>query len=275
MSAPRLAAAVLLVGLVSGIAARPSASGIRDFDDGWCGEPTESAEQPGGPARAGLWSACGLARLHGLDDLPLRRLAAGLRASAWTSALSWQRLGGATWHEDQVDLRAARAVAGTGPPAGGSGGGAVRPWCGLALRWRRPCYAALATGASLDVAPQVGFVRGRFTGSLQAVPLILRRGPEAAGPRPWLGARWRDAGWSAAVELQRDDRGAAAWRAGGELRLGTVFRWGLVADGGSGAAGLTTAWRRGRLLVRTSHIVHPALGTTHRWDLVVFPLVTS
>ncbi|MBK9303012.1 MAG: hypothetical protein IPM94_03730 [bacterium] len=275
MSAPRLAAVVLLAACASVIAARPAASGVRDFDDGWCGGPAESAELLGGPARAGLWSACGLARLHGLEDLPLRRLAAGLRAAAWSSTLSWQRLGGEVWHEDQVDLCAARAVAGSGPPGGGGAVGAVRPWCGLALRWRRPCYAALATGASLDVAPQAGLARGRFSGSLQAVPLTLRRGPEAVGPRPWLGARWHDANWSAAVELQRDDRGAAAWRAGGELHLGAVFSWGLVADGGSGAAGLTTAWRRGRLLVRTSHVVHPALGTTHRWDLVVFPLVTS
>lgn len=275
MSAPRLAPLVLLAALASGIAAGPAASGVRDFDDGWCGGPAESAELLGGPARAGLWSACGLARLHGLDDLPLRRLAAGLRAAAWSSALSWQRLGAEAWHEDQVDLRAARAVAGTGPPADGIDEGAVRPWCGLELRWRRPCYGAQASGASLDAALQAGFARGRFAGSLQAVPLTLRRGPEAAGPRPWLRARWRDANWSAAVELQRDDRGAAAWRAGGELRLGAVFSWGLVADGGSGAAGLTTAWRRGRLLVRTSHVVHPALGTTHRWDLVVIPLGAS
>lgn len=275
MNTPRLAAIVLLAAFASGTAVRPAVSGVRDFDDGWCGEPTESAGLLDGPARAGLWTACGLARLHGLDALPLRRLAAGRRTDAWSSTLSWQRLGGEAWREDQVDLRAARDLAGKGLPSDVGAKGAVRPWCGLALRWRRPCYAALATGASLDVAPQAGVVRGRFAGSLQAVPLSLLRGPEAAGPRPWLCARWRDVNWSAAVELQRDDRGAVAWRAGGDLRLGAVFSWGLIADGGSGAAGLTTAWRRGRLLVRTSHIVHPALGTTHRWDLVAFPVVTS
>jgi len=271
VSAPRVAVAWLLAAAMApGLAATPAAAGIRDFDDGWCGGPRWPFEPPAARGRAGLWAACGLARLHGLADLPLRRLAAGGRAAAWSGALSWQRLGGELWCEDQVDLRVDRDAWGA---AGSSLGlaAAIRPWCGLSLRWRRPSYAASATAASLEAAPRAGLVRGRFAGAVQAVPFVLQRGPEAAGPRPWLSASWHDEGWNAAVDLQRDDRGAVSWRAGAELRLGTVFGWGLIADGESGAAGLTTAWRRGRLLVRTSHLAHPALGMTHRWDLVARP----
>ncbi len=265
-------AVCLAAALGIGGAGTPTAAGIRDFDDGWCGEPPAAADLLDGAASDGVWSACGVARLHGMSELPLRRLAAGRRSAPWSAALSWQRLGGSAWREDLVDLRASfGAVAGSSRSARESVAGALLPWCGLAWRWRRPAYASVPGREAVELAPFAGIVRGGCEVSLHVVPLVVRRGDEAAGPRPWLSARWRDEGWSAACELRRDDRGGATWRAGGDLRLGALISCGLVADGASGAAGVTTAWRRGRLLVRTSHLVHPALGSTHRWDLVTCP----
>ena len=44
---------------------------------------------------------------------------------------------------------------------------------------------------------------------------------------------------------------------------------GLRADPGTGSCGPVTWWRAGPLLVRTSHVVHPDLGATHRMLLAV------
>ena len=281
----RAADAAVVAGLVAalGLVAvhQQARAGIRDFDDGWGAGPAASADLLDGVAHngagnVGFWAACGVSRLHGLAELPLQRLAAGRRAAGWSAALSWQRLGGNLWREDQVDLQASLAVApGARRPARGPGAIAAGPWCGLAVRWRRPSYATVAGPDVLEIAPVAGYARGGIVGTLQVLPLILRHGPQDAGPRPWLSARWHDGVWSAACEFRRADHGAVAWRASGDLRLGAVFSWGLVADGGSGAAGVTTAWRRGRLLVRTSHLVHPVLGATHRWDLAAIPLGAS
>ena len=221
----------------------------------------------------GAWSACGVSRLHGLAELPLRRLAAGLRTASWSAALSWQALGGDVWREDQVVVRTSFT---TGPASVGAGAGAgpsgLRPWCGLDLRWRRPRYAAVAGDDDLEVGPVAGLSCGGVAGTVHVLPLVLRRGAESVGPRPWLAVRRLDDAWSASILLERADRGVASWRAGGDLRLGAAFCCGLVTDGAGGAVGVTTAWRRGRLLVRTSHLVHPVLGTTHRWDLAVVPV---
>ena len=265
-------AVCLAAALGVGGAGAPAAAGIRDFDDGWCGEPPAAADLLDGTAGDGAWTACGLARLHGMADLPLRRLAAGRRSAPWSAALSWQRLGGSAWREDLVDLRAVFGGLRKKPRSGREPvAGVWRPWCGLSWRWRRPAYASVLGREALELAPFAGVARGGFAATLHVVPLVVRRGDEADGPRPWLSVRWRAAAWSATCELRRDDRGVASWRAAGDLRLGAPFGCGLVADGASGAAGVTTAWRRGRLLVRTSHLVHPTLGPTHRWDLVTSP----
>ncbi len=273
MKAPRGAMVAGLVATLGlGGAPTPATAGIRDFDDGWCLEPAAAAELLDGAAHDGVWMACGVSRLYGLTELPLRRLAAGRRAASWSAALSWQMLGGGVWREDQVDLRTTFTAASSAVRGGhGSGPGASRAWCGLATRWRRPSYASVPGRDALEVAPVAGIARGGLVGAIQVVPLILRRGAEAAGPRPWLSAGWHAGAWSAAGELRRADHGVSSWRAEGVLKLGAVFSWGLVADGASGAVGVTTAWRRGRLLVRSSHLVHPVLGPTHRWDLLALP----
>jgi hypothetical protein len=42
---------------------------------------------------------------------------------------------------------------------------------------------------------------------------------------------------------------------------------GLRIEPWSRAVGMVTGWRVGSLLLRTSHLLHPDLGTTHRWGL--------
>ena len=116
----RAADAAVVAGLVAalGLVAvhQQARAGIRDFDDGWGAGPAASADLLDGVAHngggnVGFWAACGVSRLHGLAELPLQRLAAGRRAAGWSAALSWQRLGGSLWREDQVDLQASLAVA--------------------------------------------------------------------------------------------------------------------------------------------------------------------
>ena len=53
------------------------------------------------------------------------------------------------------------------------------------------------------------------------------------------------------------------------LRLAPAAALGLRLDAWSQAAGLSTAWRLRSVVLRSSHLVHPDLGTTHRWGLDV------
>ncbi|MEZ4387659.1 MAG: hypothetical protein R3D98_08790 [Candidatus Krumholzibacteriia bacterium] len=95
-------------------------------------------------------------------------------------------------------------------------------------------------------------------------------------PPPWYGVRGLDrwivlagegegTAWRAALDRRAD--GTPSLQAEALVRLGRGIAWGIRWDAASGAMGVCTAWRRGALVLRSSHLVHADLGTTHRWSL--------
>ncbi len=232
------------------------AGGGRDFEDGWVLSAQAAAElttQPAAPQA--WWFASGLARLYGMPELSLRAASAGWRGRTVAAALAWQRLGGQLFQEDRLRVGLLRGRSGrVGIRAGydavrlGDGAGDSCWQLDLIAQWRP------ATG-----------MKARLCWPLRAAPpwhaeRAWRRWAELESDGALL--RW-------AVALDRDGRGAPALQGELAMRLADRCALGLRADPGSGTIGLTTAWLAGRLLLRTSHLVHPALGATHRWSLAV------
>lgn len=248
--------AVALVGLACGSPA--AGGGSRDLHDGWLLPPDLLRPwlAPARPGReSGPWLALGQARLYGMPELPLRGLAAGWRAPRWRAALAWQRLG--------ADLLGEERARGQFLVGGRQALGVAAGWDALRLAdapaGRRPVF-----NLELRLAGPAGTV---LAGSLPLLPAPDWYG--RGGARRWwsVAAAAGEAAWCLA--LDRDARGAPLLEGEGALRVAEGCGLGLRWEPATGALGLTTAWLRGGLLLRSSHLAHPALGVTHRWSLGV------
>jgi len=262
---------VLLFGSLACPSACP-ATGGRDLVDGWLLGPAAAAEFVGGPATAqgGVWATVGQSRLFGMSELPVAAVNVGLRLARWpgqpTLAVAWQTLGEGLYREDDRRLH---LQLGNLPAVGIAlrsvvirTGGEL----GISLRTVSQWQAAVTFQAQWRPAP----------GARLQVQLWLDAGH--GGDRQNGGRQGGDArrplariqGWqgpmalAAALDLKPDQTPTVSL----EWNLG----WGggacgLRADPATGSLGPVLVFRRGRLLVRTSHLSHPVLGVTHRVQL--------
>jgi len=256
--------------LMVGVAMWPSAAaGIRNLADGWLLGPAATAafiggqDAPGG----GVWAMAGQNRLYGLPELPVTALCLGARLGRLpgqpTVDICWQSLGRGLYRED--DYRVHFQVG-------------KMPVLGVALRSvaiHTGGYAGIQTGQDhhwqAAVTIQAGWQGTAGTHVQTQLWLSLAAGGSVAsgsGRRPLL----RMQGWQGplalalAVDLTADRVPTVglewdlAWGGGG---------CGLRLDPATGSLGPVLYWRRRLLLVRTSHLVHPQLGVTHRVQLGV------
>ncbi len=259
----------LLVGLliVTVGVAEPSvvvAAGIRDLADGWLLGLAATGEFLGPPALStgGAWVAAGHSRLYGMAELPVSALTGGVRFSGWpgdpTLTVGWQNLGEGLFQEHQLE---AHLQLGTAPVAG------------LAV-----LSTVTQTGGSAGIDSQKdthwqsaftvqGGWRPSATGRVQIqfwLPLVQHNGSSMVAARQRL---VRAQGWqgplvlAAAVDLTPDQTPTVSLEWG--LRAGGAA-CGLRADLATGALGPVLYLRRGQILVRSSHLVHPQLGVSHR-----------
>jgi hypothetical protein len=243
------------------LAVRATAGGIRDWDDGWLVpvaalgrvlRATSDAGTAGGKPLAG-WATAASGRLYGLASLPLFGLAAGTTFGPTSTAVGWARLGGAIYCEDTCSVRLAGRLPG-------------RPR--LTARWHR---LRLGDGWSADgftVAVGATFAVGPGTDC--DLDLDLTTPPTwfgDRGPRRALRLRGHRAAALWAVALDRRQGAAPLLEFEADAVVAPAAALGLRAEPASGTFGLTTAWRVGRWLLRTSHLAHPQLGISHRWAL--------
>lgn len=250
-----------LVALVVLLADGAGAGGLRLLEDAWLREPTWSrAEDGAGGAGAFAWVAAGTGRLYGLPELPLSslRVATGRRGAVatWGVEAAWQRLGRDLLQVDQLEVTAGRvgrwrcrgrALVERRLLAGVPAEDRRRIEALLGWGWSTPagsagyCDLHLALHDGMDRDPRHVVPRIRIVLELGPAGCALAWDRRGDGT-PLLGVEFT-------VELSRT--AAVAWRYdGGSRSLG----WGLVL-------------RRGSLLVRTSHLVHPELGASHRWQV--------
>jgi hypothetical protein len=237
------------------------AGGCRDFEDGWLVPISRVAALLGavGPSSVdsglnrGAWITLGQTRLYGMPELPLARLALGGRTGSFHWATAWQHLGRDSFREDQYRLAA--------------GWGRSNCWL-LSVGWDRLAISPTMTAGRLVMDARARFELTRRVTFLVTWPLLSDRGWYAGrGQFRWfhLSGTLGLVTWASALDR----------RASGEpsLQFGLIARatrgvgLGLRGEPATGSLGVTTAWRGRKFLMRSSHLVHPDLGTTHRWSL--------
>jgi hypothetical protein len=251
---PRWRAFVVLAALAA-IGATPGgtalAGGSRDLADTWLVGPEDLV-----PAGAAGWHVgIGAGRVFGLAELPQWRCEGQVSRRSWRAGLAWERLGAGLYCEDGVRLH----------------GCLGRRWTvGLEVGADRLALATAEPSLWPALAVRVGGSPAR--GLRLEIWCHLREAP------PWYGTSGlrrlalltgggQEWAWGVAVDRAVDGRPTLQ----GEVlaRVAPVACLGLRIDPWSGALGLSTAWRVRVGWLRTSHLVHPELGTTHRWALVL------
>ena len=243
---------VVLVGLAS------SSPGLaRDMDDGWLLSPSRARSCALGstPGADRSWVACGTGRLFGMAELPLQSLAVHTTRSALSLDLAWQTLGAEAWREHRYG-----AVLGMGRRAG------------IDVAWSmRRCETVFADPwLRQEVTVILRFGREDvWSVAIHGDPQSLSPGRAASSHSRWLVVQGSREGLAWAVHVDRRDDASPAARVAvlGRLVRGAAF--GVLGEGGTGCLGLTSVWVRGGMSLRTSHLVHPALGVSHRWMLVL------
>ncbi len=229
----------------------------RDMNDGWLIPPAweRSCAIGTGLHRGGSRLSCGTGRLFGMPDLSLQFLSAQTTRSDLSLGFAWQTLGAAAWREQTCE-----AVVGWGRRAG-----VDLTW---SMRRTETLFGDPWSRQEVAVALRVT-VADVWWLVVHADPLSLSPGHETSARSRWLacGGRRDDLAW--AVQIDRR-RGAAPTGRGAVMgRLVRGIALGVMGEPGTGSLGLTTIWVRGGLSLRTSHLVHPALGVTHRWMLIL------
>ena len=260
---------VPMVALLVGATEVPGA-GLREFQDSWLiptedtwfligkeGDPLASILSPGRAVGVGV----GRARLFSLPDLDQTWLTAMVRTRLLGRAFlvegEWQRLGTGLYVENLIGLE---LRLGNKP---GVGLGLARKSVKIG---REDASSQARVHLQLDhlvrLAPDT-VLRCRL-----ALPLVAAESEWGHDSRrEFLKVTVLRAGVALAIQIDR--------RFDGSPVLGFDFFWGpqggwgfnLRIDPATGSLGPGFQFRRGILLMQTSHLIHPDLGQTHRFAL--------
>lgn len=242
---------------------------MRGLDDGWLLTAADLALCLRGPAalppskdRAkGLWLGLGQARIFSMPEIPLYLAALSARFKTWSLpvglGVSWQQTGNGFLKTTDQELIVR---------AGGDFHLGVRIVARtLALEGRsvgRILDRALFVGIPVDLGGDVRAVIEMTLGLPDEDPAAF-----TTVRRPLAKAKVVRPGGGIAVGVDRLRTG--------EPVLSFEVQWapvaglavGIRADPSTASLGPGIAWQRGKLMIRTSHLVHPDLGATHRFFL--------
>ncbi|MFH1842759.1 MAG: hypothetical protein ABIF77_06090 [bacterium] len=242
------------------------AGGLRDLQDGWLVPVAATARMLGDrsgdsvsdlPDR-GLWVACGRSSLYGMPELPLRRLALGALFPRFALSAAWQRLGDDLYREDTIRGRLEVG----------------RHWRGVLEGGYDRIELAAVSKRSIPrlqltlLMPLTGRIRFVWT-----VPLPVNSEPPVERELSrWLELHGRGQQLCWCLALDRSGMRVPALQFAVLARVANGVGFGVRAEPATGSLGGSTVWLRGdgtagSWLVRTSHVMHPDLGLTHRWYL--------
>lgn len=230
--------------------------GLRDLEDAWL-VPPEALHTLLEPAAAQRrWEVClAQGQLHGLPELPQSGLGLARRWSGAAASADWQRLGGDLYREQVWRLG---FWVGSNWRMGGRLG-----WSQLDLAGGPPM-----SHTEVDLQLQVRLTAGiRLRAWWLLGPLPVWYGE--SGTRRWLHLEGAGEGWSWAAVVDRAADGTPSLQGEVMLLLAPAVALGLRSEPATGTVGVVSAWRTAGLLLRTSHALHPDLGFTHRWGLVL------
>jgi hypothetical protein len=233
-------------------------SGLSGLSGGWLFESSdEQAVLAGGPPTGtgggSWWMGGGVSRLFGLEDLPVSGLACGFASADWSVGAGWQRTGQDLFVEDRAEIlvRLGRA-----PRLG------VRMGLG---NWSRRGYATeRAWDPALELTLGVG---SPWSMRVTWHPADAPEWHGRTGRRELARVTWVRQGAGMVVAIDRNSDGVPAVGLHGMWRLDRRMAVGIRADPVTGSLGPCLTMAAGKLTIRTSHLVHPALGMTHRFML--------
>ncbi len=255
-------------------------AGLRDFADGWLLNPRDMAfvlasasppyladDNPANTSRDtrgwGLWAGVGQGQLYSMEELPLKSVACGIVRKGgplpWYLACSWERLGDDLMVEETSILRFRLGR---------------NPQVGLRVRARRWIVSGeqLATSVESDLEGRLSFtLSAGLTGNvaIRLHPGSLPDWHGRGGRRTLAEVKIFYTGSGLAVRLDQRNDGAPILSLELMGRLAARLGLGVRADPETGSLGGTLVIRMGGFWLNTSHLVHPALGLTHRFHLGV------
>ncbi len=249
----RLAALTTAAAVMVGSPATSPAGGSRDLADAWLVAPDDIGSAP----TSGWRAEVGAGRLFGLADLPQWRCEGRVARAPWQVGLAWERLGSGLLCED-----------------------GLRGRCGLGRRWVVGLEGGFDRLVLAADAPRLWPALAVWAGGVLAPGLRVEVWGHVRAAPPWHGATGlrrlalvtgAHQGWVWGVAIDRAADGRPTLQGEVLAKVAPIACLGLRVDPWSGALGLSTAWRVRVGWLRSSHLVHPELGTTHRWALVVGP----
>lgn len=270
----------LVIHLLVHVPVAVQGEGLRDFADGWLMDPRDMAfilsskslphladDDPAQPQQNGtgwgLWAGAGQGQLFSMEDLPLTEVDCGIVRKGgplpWYLGCSWERLGDELMVEETGVFRLRFGH---------------NPQAGIRVRTRRwiVLREQLDTSFESDLEGRLSFAMGAgFTGNvaLRLHPGSLPEWHGYGGRRTLAEIKFFYTGSGLAARLDQRSDGTPILSLEIMGRLTPRLGLGARADPETGSLGGNLVMRLGGLWLHTSHLVHPALGLTHRFHLGV------
>ena len=202
-----------------------------------------------------IYASAGNGKLFNMPDLPMRELSFGTSQSGRSLDFSWASTGSKVWREDQL-----RCVF---VPSHG-----ISPVVGIDYNhsaigeWASNYQLMLSAGIHVPIN-QCVFIMYQYD-----LPISTGHLP-FLGQRPLLGVDYLSASWLAALRMNRVLNAPPSWLISMHYRFANSVSIGFLAEPSSSSWGSLLSVRRGPILLRSSHLVHSALGMTHRFEISV------
>lgn len=233
---------IILVVLLAGNAS----AGFRDADQGWVVSPVECIKRD-----AGYYGAISTSSLYQVPELSMQSILSGWFSEKWHTAFRWHKLGSDVYREDSLSMDVLF-------------GGSVK----FGIKAERESQQFLDEPRWNTLYSFAAYYDFRESMTLKAnIPISGTMLPTKDYEQLLLILRSQDVLF--AMGIDNTDSGEKSVRLGLDWLLHDMFWVGAIVDTGSSSTGLTTTTKVGKILARSSHLVHPELGTTHRWQLII------
>ncbi|MCP4144144.1 MAG: hypothetical protein GY752_02530 [bacterium] len=223
-----------------------ASAGFRDADQGWVIPPDDCRER-----NTGYFGAVSVSSLYQMPELPMQSVLSGWSSEKWHMAFRWHKLGGDVYREDSlsVDMLFGGSLKfGIKVEHESQQFSDVPGWNTLYSFVTRYDYRESITLKS--TTPISGAMLA--TRDYEQLLMIIRSEDVLF-----------------ALGIDDTNSGEKSVRLGLDWLLHHMFRVGAIVDTSSSSTGLTTSIKIGKILTRSSHLAHPELGMTHRWQLII------
>ncbi len=233
---------IILVALLNGNAT----AGFRDADQGWVISPGDCIKRD-----TGYYGAISTSSLYQMPELPMQSILSGWSSEKWHMAIKWHKLGGDVYREDSLFMDML---------FGGSLKFGIK-----VVRESQQFLDEPRWNTLYSFVTRYDFLESMTLKTV--IPVSGTMLPTRDYEQLLLIFRSEDV--SFALGIDNTESGEKSVRLGLDWLLHYMFWVGAIVDTGSSSTGLTTTTKIGKILTRSSHLVHPELGMTHRWQIII------